>query len=280
MDYTTYAAKTKTTGYNGSPKLTPQEVSLNPTDDRAVLYSSVMLAVLILIVLPFTLPPVKLIVSATTPNYSDHDTLISDHLKKLEAKIQQTFREIQRRRWPMVGLQCAQTTCVANFIDSYLSSNTQCSREQIEIICTHPLATNILFVNFFVRGLCHAIGLGYNLDQCLVAWMPSRTTMELFEHILSLFEADAPRQSSAGGSNSNPLGSLLGSSLCLLFVARHGLHERELIELLDLVQKQLDWDSQTEGTVVPVKLNILKMMMENKQRLIDIFRSFDTDGNG
>ncbi len=80
--------------------------------------------------------------------------------------------------------------------------------------------------------------------------------------------------------NSNPLGSLLGNSLCLLFVARHGLHERELIELLDLVQKQSSWNSQTQGTVVPVKLNILKMMIENKQRLIDIFRSFDTDGNG
>ncbi|KAL3789640.1 hypothetical protein ACHAW5_002357 [Stephanodiscus triporus] len=249
--------------------------------------------------LPKTYPAgVKLIVSATTPNdetrsdhshhatYSDHDTRISDHSKKFQAKVQQTWNEIQRRKWPTLSLECAHSTCVANFIDSYLLFNT--SLEQIlgmrshviEIVCTHPLSTNLMFVNFLVRGLCHAVGMGYNAKQFLVAWMPSRTTAELFEHILSLFETDAPRQSSVGGSNSNSLGSLLGNSLCLLFVARHGLHERELIELLDLVQKQSSWNSQTQGTVVPVKLNILKMMIENKQRLIDIFRSFDTDGNG
>ncbi len=106
--------------------------------------------------------------------------------------------------------------------------------------------------------------------------MPCRTTAELFEHVLLLFESGTPRKISAGGDNSN----LLGWALCLLFVARHGLHERELIELLDLVQQQSIWNSQTSGTAVPVKLKILNMLMKNKQRLIDIFRSFDKDGNG
>ena len=122
----------------------------------------------------------------------------------------------------------------------------------------------------------HAIGLGVNVNQCLVAWMPCRTTAELFEHVLLFFESGTPTKISAGGNNSK----LLGWALSLFFVARHGLHERELIELLDLAQQQSNWNSQTSGTAVPVTLKILNMLMKNKQRLIDIFRLFDTDGSG
>lgn len=232
---------------------------------------------------------VKMIVSATTPiatysHQADQNERISDHSKKFQVKVQHTWNEIQRRKWPSLPLESTQVTCVANFIDNYLSSTTQYSREQtlgmraqaIETVCAHPLATNPLFVNVLIRGLFHAIGLGFNVNKCLAAWMPCRTTAELFEHVLLLFESGTPRKISAGGDNSN----LLGWALCLLFVARHGLHERELIELLDLVQQQSIWNSQTSGTAVPVKLKILNMLMKNKQRLIDIFRSFDKDGNG
>jgi hypothetical protein len=232
---------------------------------------------------------VKMIVSATMPiatysDQADQDRRISDHSKKLQVKVQHTWNEIQRRKWPTLPLECTQVACVANFIDNYLSSNTQYSHEQIlgmrsqaiETVCAHPLATNPMFVNCLIRGLFHAIGLGVNVNQCLVAWMPCRTTVELFEHVLLFFESGTPTKISAGGNNSK----ILGWALSLLFVARHGLHERELIELLDLAQQQSIWNSQTSGTAVPVTLKILNMLMKNKQRLIDIFRSFDTDGSG
>jgi hypothetical protein len=236
--------------------------------------------------LPTYLPSgVKIIVSATTPNVitpTDSDQPISDHSKRFQVKMQQTWNEINRRKYTRVVLECMKVTSVANYIEKYLSLETNCppqltadmKLQVVETICKNPLATNEQFVNVFLRGLCHAIGLGYNVNQCLVAWMPCRTIVELFEHIFILFEA--------GGSSSNMsrLGSLLGDSLSLLFVARHGLHERELIDLLKLVHKQSDWNELTEGTAIPIKLKILQMLLEDKQRLIDVFRSFDTDGSG
>jgi len=68
----------------------------------------------------------------------------------------------------------------------------------------------------------------YNVNQCLIAWMPCGTIVDLFEQIFILFEGYL------GRSSSFRLGSLLGDSLSLLFVARHGLHERELMDLLRL----------------------------------------------
>jgi len=234
--------------------------------------------------LPTHLPSgVKIIVSATTPiiiTPTDSDQPISDHSKRFQVKIQQTWNEINRRKYTQVTLECMKITSVANYIDKYLSLDTNCPQQLvvdmklqvIETIGSNPLATNQQFVNVFLRGLCHAIGLGYNVNQCLIAWMPCRTIVDLFEQIFILFEA--------GGSSSCRLGSLLGDSLSLLFVARHGLHERELMDLLRLVHKQSDWNVLTEGTAIPIKLKILQMLLEDKQRLIDVFRSFDTDGSG
>lgn len=241
--------------------------------------------------LPTCLPAgVKMIVSATTPNVTpaDQGQHPSEYAKRFQIKVQQTWNEIHRRKWPTLPLECMQSTCVANYIEKYLSFETQCSPQQIldmrsqviEVICNHPLATNPMFVKFLLRGLCHAIGLGYNWNQCLVAWMPCHTIAELVEYMLLLFEAGSSGMGSVGGRNMSRLGPLLGDSLPLLFVARHGLHERELMELLDLMHQQSNWNDLTEGTAVPITLKILQMLMENKQRLIDIFRSFDTDGNG
>lgn len=233
--------------------------------------------------LPTHLPSgVKIIVSATTPNViaTDSDQPLCDHSKRFQMKIQQTWNEINRRKYTKVTLECMKITSVANYIDKYLSLDTNrpqqliadMKSQVIETICKNPLSTNQKFVNVFLRGLCHAIGLGYNVNQCLIAWMPCRTIVELFEHIFILFEA--------GGSSSSRLGALLGDSLSLLFVARHGLHELELMDLLKFVHKQSDWNVLTEGTAIPVKLKILQMLLEDKQRLIDVFRSFDTDCSG
>jgi hypothetical protein len=219
-----------------------------------------------------------MIVSATTPNVITPTD--SDQVKAEMRCVQQTWNEINRRKYTRVVLECMKVTSVANYIDKYLLLDTNfppqliadMKSQVVETICSNPLATNEQFVNVFLRGLCHAIGLGYTVNQCLVAWMPCRTIVELFEHIFILFEA--------GGSSSSCLGSLLGDSLSLLFVARHGLHERELIDLLKLVHKQSDWNELTEGTAIPIKLKILQMLLEDKQRLIDVFRSFDTDGSG
>jgi len=238
--------------------------------------------------LPLSLPQnVRMILSATTPNVdSDNIKESTDHTRRLQAKVQHTWDEIKRRKWIILPLECLQnTTCVVNFIQVYLSQ-FPCQeiplgqRKLNEVIPAHPLATNPMFLNYVLRGICHADSLGYNVNQCLVSWMPCRTVAELIHHMLSLFESGMPRKSYLGLNRECRLGPMLGQSLSLLFVARHGLHEDELFELLGRVKQQSNWNTQTEGTVVPVKLKILQMLMQKKNRLIDIFRSFDTDGNG
>jgi len=83
-----------------------------------------------------------------------------------------------------------------------------------------------------------------------------------------------------GGCDVDGLGPLLGYALALLFVSRHGLHERELWALLERVRKNEKWLEETLGTILPIELKIFRSLAVNKKRLIDVFRSFDTDGSG
>ena len=245
----------------------------------------------------YNFPPfissVKMILSAITPaEDTGNAQRESDHSRKLQSKVKQTWEEIQRRQWPMLPMERLQDdAAVGSFVERYLTLHTQATNQDnllgvraqvIETVCTHPLANNPLFVSSMLDGTIHAISLGYSVNKCLVTLMPCRSAESLLENMLSLFESGAPRKSSLCGANGDihPLGSLLGDSFSLLFVARHGLHEKELLELLDRVRQQSRWNSETKGTVVPIKLKILKMLMQKKNRLIDVFRSFDTDGNG
>ena len=164
---------------------------------------------------------------------------------------------------------------MANFMGGYLSSCTQCSNQDmlairtqvIETICTHPLAPNTLFLTFMLRAICHAISLGYNVNQCLVAWMPCPTAADLIERMLFLFESGMIRKNSLGTSKANRLGSLLGDSLSLLFTARHGLHEKELFELLGRVREQSRWNSQTKGKSAAREKGIKNYQIANSCRM-------------
>lgn len=232
--------------------------------------------------LPLSVPPnVKMILSTTTPMAAEHDIDVvqTDHAKHFQCKVKQTWGEIQRRKWPTVPLECLQKESVESFIETYLSQLSQShnrtlppsqKNQLVEIISAHPLATNMRTATTFLKGIFHADSLGCNINQCLVSWMDSQTTTELIRKILSMLESGSPRK----------IGTMLGNALSLLFVARHGLHKNELFELLACVVKGESWEKESEGTVMHVKLKLLKMLMEKKKRLIDIFRSFDTDGNG
>ena len=226
--------------------------------------------------LPLCLPSnVRMIMSTTTP--SDITSSSTDYSRRRQTKVIHTWDEIQRRKWPTISLKCIQDVHVASFIDDYyLSVSTQSlqnilvgtTRTQvIEYLTTHPLSSNPGFITLLVTGICLAATSGYNsVNQCLIAWMPTRSTNELLEKMLTSFE--------------DHTFNLLGDALSFLFVSRHGLHENEVLELLERVRLQNDFDNQTEGTAIPVKIKIIQMLTEKKNRLIDVFRQFDTDGNG
>ena len=227
-----------------------------------------------------------MILAATRPDPErGKDQDLTDHVRNLQTKIRQTWNEIQRRKWPTLPLECLPDD-VAEFVDGYLAQLSRSSREEgvllarrrqlVETVRTHPLATNALFLTTLLRGVSHAEALGHDPRRCLDAWMLCRTAAELLRLVVAVFEAGPPRRSrldAAGvGGDVRRLGPMLGDALSLLFVARHGLHEGELFELLGRVSQQSSWNKETEGTVVQTKLKILQVLKHNKNRLIDIFR--------
>ena len=219
--------------------------------------------------LPLTLPPqVRMILSTTIPS-SISTTNDTEYTLSRNTRAKQILDEITRRKWQTISLQPIHTSEVVNFIEQYLSLSTtlhpSIRAQVIDIVSTHPLATNVSFTSLMLTGICHAVTSGYkNVNHCLVAFNVNSST-ELIDRMLTLFEDSV---------------SLLGESLCLLFVARHGLHEKELFDLLERVQQQADFSSATKGTAIPVKVKIVKLLAEKKNRLIDIFRSFDCDKSG
>lgn len=46
------------------------------------------------------------------------------------------------------------------------------------------------------------------------------------------------------------------------------------------VREDVRWSNDTRNTVVPIKIKIIKSIVQKKERLLTLFRSFDTNGNG
>jgi len=219
--------------------------------------------------LPLNLPGnVRMILSTTSPTTST--TIDTEYSTSRNTRAKQILDEITRRKGQTIPLLPLHSSEVVNFIERTLSHSTttlhpSIRTQVIDTVSTHPLATNVSFVTLMLAGICHAVTSGYkSVNHCLVAFNVN-SSRELIDCMLTLFEDSV---------------SLLGESLCLLFVARHGLHETELFDLLERVQKQSDFTSATKGTAIPVKVKIVKLLAEKKNRLIDVFRSFDCDKSG
>ena len=100
---------------------------------------------------------VRMIVSATMPNTGPaNGEEITDHTKKLQVKVQQSRNEIQGSKWSILPLESLQDACVESFIHDYLSEFPHLDiligerKQLIEIISTHPVATNLLFLAFML----------------------------------------------------------------------------------------------------------------------------------
>lgn len=242
---------------------------------------------------------VRMIVAVTQPSKNPQQK--SDHATKLQSKIQGVWDEVQRRKWTMVRMNNMSNERVVSLIEKFRlipSSNDDVSLEEkrqlLSVISKHPSASNPFFLTCLLRGLRHAVScLGYNKYdslRCLELWTSPivKTAMDMMEQMISVFESGLSKKESdlhpvprlTLDPTASRLETLLGHSLSLLFVAKHGLHETELFDLLGRVRQQLRWKSQTKDTLIPVKLRILRLLMQKKNRLIDIFRSLDEDGNG
>jgi hypothetical protein len=235
--------------------------------------------------LPLVLPAnARMIISVVTP--CANPPQISDYATKLQCKIVRVWQEIQRRRYPIIRVNQSETL-VTSIVEKYLpmTSNRDLILNQIK---SHECTKNALFLATALKGANHLTNcLGYKsheVARCLTIWMSSNTSdiHGLIESMLTVFEfgPEAAPKRNVDISNVTELGVLLSHSLSLLFVSRHGLREDELLELVKRVRENERWKNQTKDTVIPIKLKLLKSIMQKKNRLLDIFRSFDTDGNG
>ena len=245
--------------------------------------------------LPLQLPPtVRMVLSVTVP--CENPPRISDHATNLQLKIRSTWNEIKRRKWPMILLNEFEQNLVTALVKKYIDQTdmdftlkSQLANQIISLESSH----NAYFLSMILRGICHLQCLRFkhtDVMNCGSFWTFRSGTMDLIERMLIVFESGIPSQidkedchvprHTLATHEASRLGTLLGQSLSLLFVARHGLREDELLDLLSHVRENHRWKSQTKDTVIPVKLKILESIMKTKNRLIDIFRSFDTDGNG
>lgn len=234
--------------------------------------------------IPSRLPPnVRLILSATVPQtkriYGN-----SDYAAKHHRRIKKTWDSINRMKWPVIMLNNMSQRDIVNVVEMFDLSptcandhhNKKWSSENFE--SSHPQIGNPCFLTLLHRGMQVANYLGYEAYYCTKIWIPNdkTTIFDLMENIIATFESGSHKYR-AHEQFPSPLGKILGHALSLLFVARHGLHEQELFESLLIVIKQSLWKDKIYGTVLPVKLKIVKVLSKKKKRLIDIFRSFDSD---
>ena len=230
--------------------------------------------------LPLRLPPnVKMILSVTRPCCNPPQ--ISDHAMRLYCKVSKIFEEFKRRGWPMINVENLDTNTALAILDKYLPSNISIASRSSHLKDQILVHENALFLTTLLKAVCHVEScLGFKqseVTECLNIWTSPNiiSCRDLIDSMLSVFESGIQKV-----KHPTKLGSLLSHSLSLLFAARHGLREDELFDLVARVRENVRWKDQTKDTVIPIKSKIVHNIIQKKNRLIDIFRSFDSDGNG
>lgn len=163
--------------------------------------------------LPSKLPPnIHMILSSSS---SSGRQPASDHSKRQQVKSQQICDEITRRNWPVLMMRPLSEENVRAIATKHLSlhNNIEEFDRIIDDLCSHQNASNPSFLTGVLRGACNS-----SLDCSGVKqYFSCGDTTQLIELTLTLAQLQ---------------GHMLENSLLLLFVARHGLLEDELFDLL------------------------------------------------
>eukprot|EP00985_Skeletonema_marinoi_P003998 scaffold1744_cov77-Skeletonema_marinoi.AAC.1 len=155
--------------------------------------------------LPSKLPPNIMIVSSSSvSSRGDLDA----HSRQQQAKTRQIRDEIERRNWPVLEMKPLSKENVRIIVAKQVEDHDGI----IDDLCSHPNANNPSFLTSVLRGISNSSTPDRDIMK---QYLSCENTTKLIEHILSQVE-----------------GSMLGNALSLLFVARHGLHEDELFDLL------------------------------------------------
>lgn len=161
--------------------------------------------------LPSKLPPnIHMIVSSSS---SSGRQPASEHSKKRQVKTQQICDEIKRRNWPVLVMHPLSEENVRAIATNHLSLQNDINEYAgiIDDLCSHPNSSNLSFLTGVLRGASKSLTNGDGMKE----YFSCGDTTQLIEQTLAQLQ-----------------GHMLGNSLSLLFVARHGLHENELFDLL------------------------------------------------
>jgi hypothetical protein len=138
-------------------------------------------------------------------------------------------------------------------------------------------AMNPLYLATMVRSVVYASALGYNALMCCERWCPANNMKALMQSVLSIFELRSNKDEGALPLISDPI---LAQSLILLCISRHGLFAHELKDILIRLHINEKNNLNIKGRLDTLKTQMFRKVFKDKQRLIDIFRSFDKDRNG
>jgi hypothetical protein len=175
--------------------------------------------------------------------------------------MEQIYEEIQRRQWPVITLNPLSEETICTVVTNQLSMLMDNSYiEVVSHLCSHQMSSNPSFLTTMLRGVSHSNADFDDMKQC-------SNVAGLIEQMLSRYDSEIQ-------------GNRLGNALSLLFISRHGLHYDELFDLLARIMNQSQWKQVAPRSNVSVNLKILRVLVKEKKRLIDIFRSCDRDGNG
>ena len=158
--------------------------------------------------LPSKLPPnIHMIVSSSSPVSSRGD--LDAHSMKQQAKTRQIRDEIERRNCPVLEMKPLSEESVRAFVAKQVEEHGGI----IDDLCSHPNANNPSFLTSVLRGVSNS---PTSDRDVMKQYLSCENATQLIEHMLA----------------QQVVGSMLGNALSLLFVARHGLHEDELFDLL------------------------------------------------
>ena len=128
---------------------------------------------------------------------------------------------LNKRRWPTLAIQPLGHAERSQLIAAYLTQYTKAlDRSRTERIVTAPQSANPLYLRALLEEL-RVFGSHEQLDQRIAHYLEAGTIAELYQKILDRWESDY------GGAT-----NLVRNAMTLLWAARRGLYESELLDLL------------------------------------------------
>ncbi len=133
-----------------------------------------------------------------------------------------SLKELTKRRWPVLDVQPLEPAeRIRLIVECLRQASKALSEDRVQRIASAEQAANPLFLRALLEEL-RVFGVHEKLDDRVAYYLGASSLEELFARILERYEADYERERPG----------LVGEAMTLLWAARRGLAENELLQLL------------------------------------------------